>query len=511
MAPTRLLLEGPELEPLLQQVRADHGAGVRIVKAERVRVGGFVGFFAREQFEVTIEVDGPVGPPTSVVRPRVPAAASAEAVRRAPAPLAVGSRGVAAGGTGSGAAAGSAGAGGPMGIEQLLEAAEAAERAPGSLSGFDSIFSDALSSITTTPTSPLAQQPPAPAPVPVQAARPAVGHAMNPAMNPPMTSAINQASIQAALQAAVQAGLRQPTPPRQAEVIKSVPVTRPARPPYQPPAQQPRTVLPETPVVTAHVAPAPIYQEPVYQEPVYREPAPVHHAPVHHAPSHRAPANPLAERLAELGVPEAWLHRLPADRAAALRHVAAYIAAQQARRPRPAMGPAPVIGVLGDPTSALQLARRLGAGLGVHASDVAVVQRREASGARVLTDPADVAAEAAQARLGGHPLVVALPAPIGASSGHRAAVVEVLDALGADEVWAVVDATRRLPDTAAWLASFGGDDTVDALALVNIRATSAPAAALGLVQPVVVLGERPASPRAWAQVIAARLRDEDVR
>jgi len=55
---TRLLLEGPAIEPLLARVHAEHGPRARIVKAERVRAGGFGGFFARERFEVTVEVDG---------------------------------------------------------------------------------------------------------------------------------------------------------------------------------------------------------------------------------------------------------------------------------------------------------------------------------------------------------------------------------------------------------------------------------------------------------------------
>ena len=52
----QLLLEGPSIEPLLAKVREDHGSAARIIKAERVRVGGVGGFFAKERFEVTIEV-----------------------------------------------------------------------------------------------------------------------------------------------------------------------------------------------------------------------------------------------------------------------------------------------------------------------------------------------------------------------------------------------------------------------------------------------------------------------
>jgi len=56
MVSTRLLLEGPDVEALLTRVRDEHGPDVRIVNAEKVRSGGFAGFFARERYAMTIEV-----------------------------------------------------------------------------------------------------------------------------------------------------------------------------------------------------------------------------------------------------------------------------------------------------------------------------------------------------------------------------------------------------------------------------------------------------------------------
>jgi hypothetical protein len=53
---TRLLLEGADVEELLARVHTEHGPEARIVKAERVRSGGVGGFFARERYEVTVEV-----------------------------------------------------------------------------------------------------------------------------------------------------------------------------------------------------------------------------------------------------------------------------------------------------------------------------------------------------------------------------------------------------------------------------------------------------------------------
>lgn len=46
---------GPELEPLLAAVVAEHGAGAAITEVNKVRTGGVAGFFCREQFEVVVD------------------------------------------------------------------------------------------------------------------------------------------------------------------------------------------------------------------------------------------------------------------------------------------------------------------------------------------------------------------------------------------------------------------------------------------------------------------------
>lgn len=56
MEPKRFLLEGPTLQGLQERVQFEHGAGATIVAAERVTVGGIRGFFARQHYEVTVEV-----------------------------------------------------------------------------------------------------------------------------------------------------------------------------------------------------------------------------------------------------------------------------------------------------------------------------------------------------------------------------------------------------------------------------------------------------------------------
>lgn len=56
---TRLLLEGTSLAELMAHVRAEFGPQARVVRAERVRTGGIGGFFARERYEITVDVPPP--------------------------------------------------------------------------------------------------------------------------------------------------------------------------------------------------------------------------------------------------------------------------------------------------------------------------------------------------------------------------------------------------------------------------------------------------------------------
>lgn len=71
MVPTRLLLEGPDLEELLAKIKEEHGSSARIVSAERVRTGGLAGFFAKQRFEIAVDVLDPeeAGPGGSVDEP----------------------------------------------------------------------------------------------------------------------------------------------------------------------------------------------------------------------------------------------------------------------------------------------------------------------------------------------------------------------------------------------------------------------------------------------------------
>ncbi len=51
-----VLLEGSSLQQLHERVLAEHGRHARIVSAERITSGGIKGFFAKQHFEVTVEL-----------------------------------------------------------------------------------------------------------------------------------------------------------------------------------------------------------------------------------------------------------------------------------------------------------------------------------------------------------------------------------------------------------------------------------------------------------------------
>lgn len=55
--PTPQAFEADTLEAALARVTQECGPGARIMQAEKVRTGGFAGFFARERYEVIVEVD----------------------------------------------------------------------------------------------------------------------------------------------------------------------------------------------------------------------------------------------------------------------------------------------------------------------------------------------------------------------------------------------------------------------------------------------------------------------
>ncbi len=81
--------------------------------------------------------------------------------------------------------------------------------------------------------------------------------------------------------------------------------------------------------------------------------------------------------------------------------------------------------------------------------------------------------------------------------------------MGADVLWAVVDAGRRNRDTGAQLARLGRALPVGAIAVTGTQDTSEPAAVLELGLPVAVLEGRPATAGAWTGVLTDAMDRDD--
>ncbi len=153
-------------------------------------------------------------------------------------------------------------------------------------------------------------------------------------------------------------------------------------------------------------------------------------------------------------------------------------------------------------------ARRLGAALagelGTDPVEVPFCSRDAGAYAvvtgKLLVRSAEDAAELAPGWRRSQPAVVVVDAPVAAP--ERSWASHLIAALRPTAVWGVVDATAKTEDTAAWVQALGG---MDALALENLDATVSPAAALGLGIPVARIDGQPATAARWVATIVDRV------
>jgi len=119
----------------------------------------------------------------------------------------------------------------------------------------------------------------------------------------------------------------------------------------------------------------------------------------------------------------------------------------------------------------------------------------------LLVRSADEAAELAPGwRRNQTAAVVVVDAPL--AGGHLSWAAHVISSLRPTAVWGLVDSTCKAEDITAWADGLGG---IDALALENVDATVSPAAALGTGIPVARLDGRPASAARWTATIVDRI------
>ncbi|GIF24233.1 hypothetical protein BJ973_007714 [Actinoplanes tereljensis] len=508
--PTRVLLEGPAIEPLLAQVRDEYGSGVRIISADKVRSGGVGGFFAKQHYELSVEVPDPNEDRNEMAKR--PTSDNGHT------------------------------------LERLLERAESQDRLdeparPAARTVTPATFGQVRPGETTF-SRPAAQARPAAAPSPVEddnfgadegrgaahsdtnaafaelmAGLDSTGHAPLPDFerNPPRPKAgvplrgEDTPTVRPFRPAATtEAPVNHPHPPKATVPVVSAPPAPAAEPvhvaQHAQPAEHAQPTLAER--IGGLGASAVEVDEPVIEEPI-ETPAtsaaaafglkPIAATP----PPVAAPADsdPVIRNLVSVGMPESMASRITgADTYAGVLSVLA------ARPSAPGIpdGPGEILVLAGDinlgvpiarhlldqigvPENHLLLAATSTAGTGLHSSRL--IPGREAAESRV-----DKLHNAEQA------WVVVLDAPVGGTDPLW--VNEMCDAIGATAVWAIVDATRKTADTARHLRTLG---EVEALVVHGVELTQDPASVLGLELPIFSLDGKPATPHAWAAMLCARI------
>jgi hypothetical protein len=209
----------------------------------------------------------------------------------------------------------------------------------------------------------------------------------------------------------------------------------------------------------------------------------------------------FADALIEVGMPGAIARRATSEDA--------YGAVCEAIATLPETPTAPgkpgdVLVIVGELAHALPVAREAAAALRLDPSRILLAGATTAGTGLHHSKRISGAAEAHRRARTLHraevPHVVVVDSPAhGADDGWARSIC---DALGATAVWAVVDATRKTGETRRHLAAIG---PVDALAVHGAVGCADPASVLALDVPVALLDSAPATPYAWAAMLAPLL------
>lgn len=509
--PTRVLLEGPAIEPLLAQVRDEYGSSVRIISADKVRSGGFGGFFAKQHYELSVEVpdaderDVPRRPPAAEEPPQTleqllaraesrdriaPDGGPATADRLTGRDAGMGDAEAAVGRSGPGA--------GQLGAGQPGAAGRAASD-PGAA------FAELMAGLDKADTSPWGR--PGPRPKVTDEDRPesptvrpfrpaqATGSPVNgggSSSTRPLPPVPSLAELMGGLgvndapafptNAAANRAAQNPAPPRTAAAAYGLVPTSPA------PAGN---GLAETLAGLGLGVPA-------------AAPAPTVHATTTAQPPavlRQFQGDPVQLNLMKVGMPE--------EMAAQIIGGDTYAGVLSVLASRPGAPPVPdapgeILVLCGDLDHALPIGRKLCEQAGIDQAHLMLGGPTAAGtgmhSSRVLGDPPVAAGKAERLQNADHAWIVVVDAPVGGTDPIW--VSDMCDALGATAVWAVVDATRKTADTARHLRTLG---EVEALVVHSVDITSDPATVLGLDLPIVSLDGKPATPHAWAAMLCARI------
>ncbi len=494
--PTRLLLEGHDLEALLAQVKKEHGPAAKIVSADRVRAAGLAGLFSRQRYELTVEVadkaepagagaaGGPT-PPRTVPPTPPPEAASSTRAKAPPNPAAHFQAGLPSATLAYQANLAAAATGGTAGT------------APAGPNG----TTPAMMTVTPTDRSePPAADSTATVPVPAGPATGATGASpadelvalveererrQTPYVGPDETASVNTA-MRAAEQVSAEAAAF-------ADVLSEygipgwrTPANEGVMPSPQPESEQ---------VVAVFQAPQPT-PGPTIQPPSEGTLIPRYRPVVLPADS------PLVNVLTHLGMPKELCDRVTGfDSYRAIVKVLKLLPGP----PQAPAGAGDVLLIVGELTGAVATARVVAesleltvdrtllaadsvAGTGIHTS-------------RRLTGPEQAAKRIAKVREETNmPLIVVVDAPPGNTGSARS----IVEGVPATAVWGVVDATRKTADSARHLADIGH---VDAIVVQGTGSTGDPATVLALGVPVALIDGVAPTPHLWADLLCRRLEE----
>jgi hypothetical protein len=463
--PTKSLqLDGPNLEELLARAMTEAGPCGRVASADRVRRGGIGGFFAREHFEVTIEIEDVV----EVLVPSEPAGATAPqstatASARSWSDLA-------------------------EGTEDVLE-----------LSSGHAPVADAAATSGDNDAGALAA-------AVVPAVRPLGSEAREPSTQ--------KASFAALLSAIARDTLTAETEVEPDSVVSDAadadpPVTATVSLPLPAVVSEPSSVPRAVGVWINAIASA--TEEPV----VGGDLVALAEAAPRRATALLDTASLVGPGLASLGLPAGLLPDpsvldcleglRSSEDAQTYVQVALTTALQQL--PEAPMAPeraGAVMVIAGELDRALEFGGHLADRAGIDLDTIVVASqarhRRGIAARQLIATPEEACDLAARCRRASHPTVVVMHAPVSAAPDRWAA--RLLTALAPEAVWGVAASTHKAEDLAAWAGGLGG---LDALAMEDVSATTSPAQALAAGIPIACLDGQRATPALWAALIASRL------
>jgi hypothetical protein len=481
--PTRVLLEGSAIEPLLAQVRDEYGSRVRIISADKVRSGGVGGFFAKQHYELSVEV------PDST-EDRIDMAQRTRVVPENGHPT----------------------------LEKLLERAESQDRvAEPADHGFDRA---ALAADRPHFERPAAQRPASDRPAAEADFGSAEGrHAAlgdTGAAFAELMAGLNVDTHGAATAAA------RPAPRTKAAAAparEDTPTVRPFRPatatgaPVNSPGSKPMAPMPSLAERIGGLAGSTIEEDPT-PPPATVEPEP-EVAPAQSAaavfglttpepeivPVPSAVSDPVVRNLISVGMPESMASKITGGDTYA--GVLSVLAARPATAGVPD-GPGEILVLAGDVNLGVTMAKQLLEQIGVGESHL-LLAAPSTAGTGLHSSKLISSREVAETRVeklhsADAPWIVVMDAPVGGTDPLW--VNDMCDAIGATAVWAIVDATRKTADTARHLRTLG---EVEALVVHGVELTADPASVLGLDLPIFSLDGKPATPHAWAAMLCARI------